>query len=55
MMDGVRVPEENKLTKSGIATAFNCLNEARHGICWGALGAAERCYEVALDYTMNRK
>ena len=49
------MPAENKLTKSGISTAFNSLNEARFGICWGALGAAERCYEIALEYTLNRK
>ena len=55
VMDGVRVPAANKFEKHGIATAFGCLNEARFGICWGALGAAERCYEIALDYLMTRK
>ena len=55
MMDGVRVPAQNKFKKSGLGTAFSLLNEARFGISWGALGAAERCYEIALEYTMNRK
>ncbi len=54
MMDEVHVPAENKLRASGIGSAFSCLNEARFGICWGALGAAERCYELALEYTSAR-
>ncbi len=50
------VPEENLLpgTHVGLAAALQCLNEARYGIAWGALGAAIACYEIALDYAINR-
>lgn len=51
-----RIPAENILPKSeGIKSAFSCLNLARYGISWGALGAAMDCYETALNYTKERK
>ncbi len=40
---------------SGLKGPFSCLNKARYGIGWGALGAAEFCYEAARNYTMERK
>ena len=56
MMDDVFVPEENKLPGvKSLAGPFSCLNRARYGIAWGALGAAEDCWHRARDYTMNRK
>jgi glutaryl-CoA dehydrogenase len=56
VMDEVFVPEENKLLHAkGLAGPFSCLNSARLGIAWGALGAAETCWHTALQYTMDRK
>jgi glutaryl-CoA dehydrogenase len=56
VMDGVEVPEENLLPgASGLAGPFGCLNRARYGIGWGAMGAAEACYEAARRYTLDRK
>ena len=56
VMDEVFVPEENKLPKAkGLAGPFSCLNSARLGIAWGALGAAETCWHTALQYTLDRK
>ena len=56
VMDEVFVPEENKLPHAkGLAGPFSCLNSARLGIAWGALGAAETCWHTALRYTMDRK
>ena len=56
VMDEVFVPEENKLPHAkGLAGPFSCLNSARLGIAWGALGAAENCWHTALQYTMDRK
>lgn len=56
MMDDVRVPEENLLPGAvGLSGPFGCLNNARFGICWGALGAASSCLEIARDYVINRK
>ena len=56
VMDEVFVPEENKLPGAeGLAGPFSCLNSARLGIAWGALGAAETCWHTALQYTMARK
>jgi len=56
VMDEVFVPEENKLPHAkGLAGPFSCLNSARLGIAWGALGAAETCWHTALQYTMDRK
>jgi glutaryl-CoA dehydrogenase len=56
MMDEVFVPDENRLPGvRSLAGPFSCLNRARYGIAWGALGAAEFCMAAARDYTMNRK
>merc|ERR1711966_104041 len=54
MMDEVRVPKENVLTISGMKGPFTCLNSARLGIAWGALGAAEDCLEHTRNYLMDR-
>ncbi len=55
-MDDVFVPEENLLPHvSGLAGPFGCLNRARYGIAWGAMGAAEACWFAARAYTMDRK
>lgn len=54
MMDEVEVPEENKLNVKGLHGPMSCLNQARFGISWGALGAAESCYKIARSYTMER-
>lgn len=54
-MDDVFVPAENELPgASGLAGPFRCLNRARLGIAWGALGAAEFCWRAARDYTLER-
>jgi len=56
MMQDVFVPEGNMLPKvKGLRGPFSCLNNARYGIAWGALGAAEFCWMAARDYTLNRK
>ena len=56
VMDEVFVPEENMLPNvSGLKGPFTCLNSARYGIAWGALGAAEDCWHRARQYTMDRK
>jgi len=56
VMDNVFVPEENLLPNvKGLGGPFGCLNSARFGIAWGALGAAEFCWQAALQYTMDRK
>jgi glutaryl-CoA dehydrogenase len=55
MMSDVEVPAENMLPKvKGLRGPFTCLNSARYGIAWGALGAAEFCWHAARDYTMQR-
>lgn len=55
-MNKVRVPKTSILPKAkGLQAPFSCLNYARYGIAWGAIGAAEDCLAVALDYTKNRK
>ena len=55
-MDNVRVPTKHHLNKmSGLGAPFGCLNNARYGISWGSLGAAETCMNIARDYTMGRK
>lgn len=55
-MEEVFVPEENLLPHaSGLAGPFGCLNQARYGISWGAMGAAEFCWFAARDYTLERK
>lgn len=56
VMDNVFVPEENLLPNvSGIKGPFGCLNKARYGIAWGALGAAEFCWHAARQYTLDRE
>ena len=56
VMDQVMVPEENLLPNiKGLSGPFGCLNKARYGISWGALGAAEYCWHQALTYTLDRK
>ena len=55
VMDDVFVPEENLLPNvQGLKGPFGCLNSARYGIAWGALGAAEFCWHAARQYTMDR-
>ena len=55
MMQDVFVPEANELPKvKGLRGPFSCLNNARYGIAWGSLGAAEFCWHAARDYTMQR-
>ncbi len=55
VMEDVQVPEDNILPESGgIKSPFSCLNKARYGIGWGALGAAEFCFEAARRYTLER-
>ncbi|MBT8142397.1 MAG: acyl-CoA dehydrogenase family protein, partial [Gammaproteobacteria bacterium] len=55
VMDNVFVPEEQLLPKvQGLKGPFGCLNNARYGIAWGALGAAEFCWHAARNYTMER-
>ena len=55
VMDGVFVPEAQLLPKvSGLKGPFGCLNKARFGIAWGALGAAEFCWMAARQYTVDR-
>lgn len=56
VMDGVMVPEENLLPNvAGLKGPFGCLNRARYGIAWGAMGAAEFCWHAARQYTLDRK
>ncbi|MFC3226617.1 acyl-CoA dehydrogenase [Marinibaculum pumilum] len=56
VMDDVFVPEENLLPNvQGLKGPFGCLNNARFGIAWGALGAAEDCWHRARQYVMDRK
>lgn len=55
-MNDVFVPEENRLPEaSGIKAPFMCLNSARYGIAWGAMGAAEDCFHRTRQYVMDRK
>jgi glutaryl-CoA dehydrogenase len=56
VFDGALVPEDNLLPNvSGLAGPFGCLNVARAGIAWGAMGAAEFCWHRARDYVLARK
>ena len=56
VMDDVFVPRDNLLPGvSGLKGPFSCLNKARFGIAWGALGAAEFCWHAARNYTVERK
>jgi len=56
VMDEVFVPEDQLLPNaSGLSGPFGCLNKARYGIAWGALGAAEFCFHAARQYTLDRQ
>lgn len=56
LLDEVVIPEENLLPNVvGLKGPFGCLNNARYGISWGALGAAETCLRIARQYTLDRK
>lgn len=55
LMDDLHVPEANLLHVEGFKGPFGCLNNARYGIAWGALGAAEACLQIARQYTLDRK
>jgi len=55
-MQDVRIPASNLLPKSGgLKSPLMCLNQARYGIAWGAVGAAMACYDCALQYSLFRK
>ena len=56
VMDNVFVPSDNMLPNvKGLSGPFGCLNKARYGIAWGALGAAEFCWHAARQYTLDRE
>lgn len=55
MMEDVEVPKENMLNVKGLKGPFSCLNQARFGIAWGTMGAAEFCFHQARDYMLERK
>jgi len=56
VFDDVKVPKENVLPNiQGLKGPLNCLNSARYGIAWGAVGAAMDCYDAALRYALERK
>ncbi len=56
VMDGVEVPDSQMLPGvEGLKGPFTCLNSARYGIAWGALGAAESCWHTARQYVLDRK
>jgi glutaryl-CoA dehydrogenase len=56
VMDEVSVSDDHLLPNvQGLKGPFGCLTRARYGICWGALGAAEFCWQAARDYTLGRK
>ena len=56
VMDDVFCPEENAFPEvQGLKGPFTCLNSARFGIAWGAMGAAEACWHTARQYTLDRK
>src|SRR5918995_476470 len=56
VMDNVFCPDENAFPEiRGLKGPFTCLNSARYGICWGALGAAEDCWHRARNYVLERK
>ena len=55
VMDNVFVPKENHLPNvEGLKGPFGCLNNARYGIAWGVMGAAEECWQTARQYTLDR-
>ena len=56
VLDDVRVPEAHRLPAAeGIKAPLSCLTQARYGICWGAVGAARDCFEVAREYAIERE
>jgi glutaryl-CoA dehydrogenase len=56
VLDGVEIPQENIFPNArGLSGPFGCLNKARYGIAWGAMGAAEDCWHRARQYTLDRK
>jgi glutaryl-CoA dehydrogenase len=56
VLENVEIPSENLLPNvSGLKGPFGCLNRARYGIAWGAMGAAEACFAAARGYTLDRK
>jgi len=56
VLDDVRVPEAHRLSSAeGLKAPLSCLNQARYGICWGAIGAAMACYDVARQHARNRE
>jgi glutaryl-CoA dehydrogenase len=56
VMEGVEVPDANLLPGvSGLKGPFGCLNRARYGIAWGAMGAAESCFRAARQYVLDRR
>jgi glutaryl-CoA dehydrogenase len=56
VLEDAVIPEDNLLPNvSGLAGPFGCLNMARYGICWGAMGAAEFCWHAARQYVLDRK
>ena len=56
ILQDVRVPDENRLPGvQSLKGPLSCLNEARYGIVWGAVGAARSCYEAALEYSLTRE
>ena len=56
VLDEAFVPEENKLPNArGLSGPFGCLNQARYGIAWGAMGAAEFCWHQSRQYVLDRK
>ena len=55
IFDNVKVPKKNRLpNKSGLSAPLGCLDSARYGIAWGAIGAAMDCYDTALRYAKER-
>jgi glutaryl-CoA dehydrogenase len=56
VLDNVEIPEDRLLPNAvGLSGPFGCLNNARYGIAWGAMGAAEFCWHAARQYTLDRK
>lgn len=57
VFEDVFIPDENLLpgTEKGLGAALSCLNQARYGIAWGAMGAAMACFDITRDYLLERK
>lgn len=54
ILEDVKVPDSNRLNVKGLSGPFSCLNNARFGIAWGTMGAAEACMALAREYTLER-